>query len=85
MGPHDGIRLCGACSTTSGDERTIPCGVLLEATVAEELAGMPDADRRVAERVSDLGEIEPTPGWEQRAEDRARREGVLPPADRSIP
>jgi hypothetical protein len=34
MGPHDGVRLCGACSTMSGDERTIPCGELIETRTA---------------------------------------------------
>lgn len=58
MGPHDGVRLCGTCSTTSHEERTIPCGALIE-------------------RLRDLAEIEPPPGWEQRAEDRAREQGAL--------
>lgn len=52
------------------------CGVL--ATFASgELASLPEADRRVAERIADLDEIEPPAGWEDRAVDRARREGVL--------
>lgn len=30
MGQHDGVRLCGACSTSSPDHRTAPCGGLIE-------------------------------------------------------
>lgn len=44
----------------------------LRARHASELA-----DRQVAERVAALPDIEPPPGWEQRAEDRARREGLI--------
>lgn len=80
MGPHNGVRLCGACSTASPDERTIPCGDLIErvpTALAEELASMPPEDRAVAQRVADLAEIDPAPGWEERAVERAKREGVL--------
>lgn len=54
-----------------GDAKEMPPGL------AEELAGMSAEDRAVAQRVADLGEIEPAPGYEERAVDRARREGVL--------
>lgn len=56
-----------------GDAKDMPPGL------AEELAAMAPADRAVAERIADLPEIEPPPGYEDRAVDRARREGVLPP------
>lgn len=46
--------------------------------LAEELAGMDPADRAVAERVADLPLIDPAPGYEDRAVERARREGLLP-------
>lgn len=47
-----------------------------EPTIAEELAAMDPADRRIAERVATLGD-EPPAGYEDRAVERARREGVL--------
>lgn len=40
--------------------------------------GLSAADRAVADRVAGLDEIEPAPGWEDRAVDRAKRDGVLP-------
>lgn len=39
--------------------------------------GLDEADRRVAARIRDLPEIEPAPGWEDRAVQRAKDEGVI--------
>lgn len=49
------------------------------AGVAEELATMSPEDRAVAQRVADLAEIDPAEGYEERAVERARRDGVLRP------
>lgn len=49
----------------------------LSAGLAEELAGMAPEDRTVAQRVSDLDEVEPRPGYEERTVERAKREGLL--------
>ncbi len=69
----DEIWVGGACAALGIIE-----GNTTPPSLAEELASMPDADRRVAERVADLAEIEPPPGYEDRALERAKREGVLP-------
>lgn len=42
-----------------------------------EIAAMSPEDRAVAQRVADLDEIEPAEGYEERAVERARRDGVL--------
>lgn len=39
--------------------------------------GLSPADRRVADRIASLPLVEPAPGWEERAVDRARDTGLL--------
>lgn len=73
---------CATCGETRAALRNGRCGDWPDSShnwrdsstesLAAELAGMPEGDRRVAERVSALPEIEPAPGWEQR---------VLPTSD----
>lgn len=63
------------------------CLDMLEVTrdsLAVELAAIAPEDRAVAQRVSDLAEIEPAPGYEERAVERARREGLLPISDEEL-
>jgi hypothetical protein len=45
--------------------------------LAAELAAMPEAERRVAEMVGDLPEVEPPSRYEDRAVDAARNRGLL--------
>lgn len=65
------------------DDRSSSCGS--EVRYAAWLAGDGDhADPRAFITLED-DVVEPAPGWEDRAVERARREGVLPPLDAEAP
>jgi hypothetical protein len=53
-------------------------------SLAAELAAMPEAERRIAERIAELPDVEPPEGWEERALERWRRQEAKPAGDSGL-